>query len=258
MSLSFPEHPALEFLAIYGMVYAVTALLYFTVGGAISRINARHPDNRIQERSGDHRRGMEIRQSLRSLLATSFCLAFGLFAQRQGWTITPWAFEFWPSIFMLIVSIILYDAWFYFVHRLQHSRWLYRWHALHHKSLAPTVWTNYHDSIADALGQQGYFAVAPFFLPIPPEVLIAHRVIDHFNGMLGHCGFEYLAGRTAAWPSPLVCTTFHDQHHSGFRYNYANHFSSWDRVFGTLHPDYDRLACGNNAGVPLGGSRDGR
>ena len=58
--------------------------------------------------------------------------------------------------------------------------------------------------------------------------------------MIGHCGFEYFAASTARYPSPLLCTTFHDQHHSGFRYNYANYFSFWDRVLGTLAPNYDQ------------------
>ena len=229
----------ISFLLIYGAVYVVTVVLYLGGGVVIDWINQGHPENRIQSRRGDDRRKMEIRQSLRSLFATSFCLAFGLFAQQQGWTPVPWALEFWPSALMLMISILLYDAWFYFVHRLQHTRLLIRWHRLHHKSVAPTVWANYNDTFPDALGQQAYFAAAPFILPIPPEILIAHRIIDHFNGMLGHCGFEYLAGRAARWPSPLVCTTFHDQHHSGFHYNFANHFSIWDRIFDTLHPDYD-------------------
>ncbi len=38
--------------------------------------------------------------------------------------------------------------------------------------------------------------------------------------------------------------TFHDQHHSRFRYNYANFFSFWDRVMGTLDPKYDAAVKG--------------
>jgi sterol desaturase/sphingolipid hydroxylase (fatty acid hydroxylase superfamily) len=40
-------------------------------------------------------------------------------------------------------------------------------------------------------------------------------------------------------PSPLVGVTHHDQHHRFFRCNYATHFTLWDRVMGTLHPDHD-------------------
>ncbi|MCY1376154.1 hypothetical protein D9M69_636240 [compost metagenome] len=37
-----------------------------------------------------------------------------------------------------------------------------------------------------------------------------------------------------------MCTTYHDQHHAEFKYNYANYFSFWDRVLGTISPVYDR------------------
>ncbi|MBJ3778605.1 sterol desaturase family protein, partial [Acuticoccus mangrovi] len=46
-------------------------------------------------------------------------------------------------------------------------------------------------------------------------------------------------GKSSRYPSPVVCVTFHDMHHSTYNYNYANHFSFWDRVMGTLHPEYD-------------------
>ena len=42
-----------------------------------------------------------------------------------------------------------------------------------------------------------------------------------------------------AKPSPMIGVTFHDQHHEHFLYNYATHFSHWDRLMGTIHPDYD-------------------
>ena len=58
--------------------------------------------------------------------------------------------------------------------------------------------------------------------------------------MIGHVGFEFMASPLSRKPWPGVSTTFHDQHHSHFKVNYANMFSVWDRLFGTLHPDYDK------------------
>jgi sterol desaturase/sphingolipid hydroxylase (fatty acid hydroxylase superfamily) len=57
--------------------------------------------------------------------------------------------------------------------------------------------------------------------------------------MAGHAGHEYFASATTRRPWPLLCTTFHDQHHGSFRFNYANTFSWWDRLMGTIHPSYD-------------------
>lgn len=139
----------------------------------------------------------------------------------------------------LLVSLVLYDAWFYWGHRLMHTRPLYRFHAHHHQSLVPTPWSNNSDTMVGAFVEQSYFLFAPFFLPVPPEVLIAHKIYDQVTGMIGHAGHEYFASPSARAPWPLLCTTFHDQHHSHFRYNYANTFSAWDRLMGTVHPTYD-------------------
>jgi lathosterol oxidase len=37
----------------------------------------------------------------------------------------------------------------------------------------------------------------------------------------------------------MIIATDHDQHHRYFLCNYATHFTFWDRVMGTLHPEHD-------------------
>ena len=232
----------LTFLGFWAASYLAHLALYFGQGCILTRINARHPDRRIQQgRQGEDRVRGEIIQSVKSLTVTSGCVAGGLFLQHQGWTIWPPLPVSWITVpIMLVVSIILYDTWFYWGHRLMHTRALYKHHFLHHRSVAPTVWSNYSDSLIDALAMQSYYLIAPLLLPIPGVVLVIHRLWDHINGQIGHSGFEYFADRTTRYPSPMVCVTFHDQHHEHFRYNYANFFSFWDRLCGTLHPGYDR------------------
>lgn len=229
------------FLAIWAAVYAATVGLYFGQGALLIRINNRNPDRRIQKtRRGEDRARVEILQSLKSLTVTCGCLAGGLWLQWMGWTIWPPLELTWVSaIGMFVVSIVLFDAWFYWGHRLMHWRPLYKHHFWHHRSVAPTVWSNYSDSMPDALAMQSYYLIAPVILPIPALALIAHRLWDHINGQIGHSGFEYFADRTTRFPSPMVCVTFHDQHHEAFNHNFANFFSFWDRVCGTIHPRYD-------------------
>jgi len=206
-------------------------------------INRHNPSRRIQKgKRGEDRAKSEILQSVKSLTVTCFCLAGGLFAQYMGWTLWPPLELDWISgIGMLAVSVVAYDAWFYWGHRLMHTRLLYPHHFWHHKSVAPTVWSNYSDSLPDAFAMQSYYLLAPLVLPIPAVVLILHRIWDHINGQVGHSGFEYFANRSTRFPSPMVCVTFHDQHHEHFRYNYGNFFSLWDRICGTLHPRYDKI-----------------
>ncbi|WP_420393926.1 sterol desaturase family protein [Acuticoccus sp.] len=230
-----------EFLALWAIVYAVTFAGYLGFGTALQAVVHRSPARRIQARRfGEKRKWREIRQSAWSLTATCFCLAAGLFAQAKGWTLfAPLAPSWWSILLMAAVSIVAFDAWFYWAHRLMHWGPLYKHHVLHHRSVAPTVWSNYSDSLVDAFVMQSYYLWAPLLLPIPPIVLIGHRAYDHVNGMIGHCGFELTASRWTRIPSPMVTTLFHDQHHSSFSTNYANFFSVWDRLMGTLDRDYD-------------------
>jgi sterol desaturase/sphingolipid hydroxylase (fatty acid hydroxylase superfamily) len=86
---------------------------------------------------------------------------------------------------------------------------------------------------------------------------VAHRLYDHFNGMIGHSGFEFAASKWTRIPSPFVCTLFHDQHHKHFNTNYANFFSFWDRVMGTLDKQYDS-GVDRWAAAPPEGAQDTR
>jgi lathosterol oxidase len=231
----------LVFLEIYAACYFGTLALYFAEGGLIVWINRRHPERRIQaEKRGEDRARVEIIQSVKSLFVTCFCLAAGLFAQWKGWVLfAPIKLTWVSGIGMLLVLAVVFDTWFYWGHRLMHTRALYKHHLWHHRSMAPTVWSNYSDTMVDAFMMQSFYLVIPLVLPVPPLVLIGLRVWDHINGQIGHSGFEYFADRSTRAPSPMVCVTFHDQHHAHYHYNFANFFSLWDRLCGTLDPAYD-------------------
>jgi len=242
---------AAEFAGLLAVVYAATVAAYFSVGAAVTLLNRRNPGRRIQRnRSGEGRRGIEIRQSMVSILVTSASLSIGLFAQMRHWTVLPLELSWWNALPLFLLCMLLFDAWFYAAHRLLHTRFLLRFHRSHHRTMAPTPWSNDAIGAVDTALCQGFYAVAPFFLPFPPLILIAHRAYDHVNGTLGHAGFEYFASRAARWPSPLLCTTYHDLHHSEFSCNYANFFSHLDRLFGTIHPRYDQTVADFEAGAP--------
>ncbi len=232
---------ALTYAAFYAAVLAASLLIYFATGFTLDRLNRRHPERRIQSRSGAHRMKAEIRSSVGALSISSALFAGGLFAQHAGWTpFAPLALSWWSVPLMFAALLVAYDAWFYFAHRLLHTRALYRFHVPHHRSVAPTPWSNDSSTAVDTLITHAFFLVVVFVLPVPPLVLIAHRIFDQVSGMIGHSGFEHFASSSTRWPSLMISTLFHDQHHSSFHYNYGNTFSFWDRVLGTIHPDYDK------------------
>jgi sterol desaturase/sphingolipid hydroxylase (fatty acid hydroxylase superfamily) len=196
----------LSLLTIWALSYLAHLAAYFGLGLLLVAINRSHPERRLQKHErGETRARVEIRQSMISLSVTSFWVAFGIFAQVDG--LTLWAAttpSFWSLVLMLALSVVLYDAWFYWGHRLMHTRALIRHHRFHHLSRAPTVWSNYSDGLVDAFAMQSYYLIAPLFLPLSPLVLILHRLFDHVNGQIGHSGFEYFAGPSTRFPSPMV------------------------------------------------------
>ncbi len=249
-------HPLAEFAALWAIVYAAHLAVYFGVGGFLIWINRFYPDRRIPAMSGRDRRARmsaaaEIKQSLKTLVGTAFCTAGALYMQHLGWTLAPLELTPISAAWTFVATLILHDAWLYFEHRLMHTKPFYRrFHLRHHRAVAPTVWTNDAFSVTDAFLIQSFFLLLPFVIPIPPLVLIGCRTFDQIKGMVGHSGYEHFAGRWARAPSPLIATIHHDLHHQHFNVNFGNQLSIWDRICGTLDPDYDRLVKEMEEGRP--------
>lgn len=229
----------LDFAYLFGAVVLAILVVAAVVGVFFEVMNARHPERKIQKNRINKRKWQELAQAPISIGVIAFCFAGGLFAQFQGWALIPLPLSWWSSPLMLGISVVLYDAWFYWVHRLLHWKPMYRFHALHHKSAAPTVWSNHHESFVEACLNQAYYLIIPFILPIPWQMLVLQKLYDQASGMLGHAGYEHFASPAGRTPWPLASTVFHDQHHAHFRYNFAHTFSFWDRIMKTIHPGYD-------------------
>ena len=233
-------HPLMSWAATAVAVYVLLLAAY--VGGClvVGRLSRRLAAAKLQRRATPPaliRR--DIRQSLLSLamIAVMFATGHWLYAQF-GWGLAPLHGALGLTL-SLALSLVLFDTWFYWLHRLIHNRRLFAGvHRWHHATATPVVWSNNSDRLVDNLFLQSYWLVAHFLVPAAPAVLLAHKLYDQITGIVGHSGYEH-GGQLCGPPSPLVGVTHHDQHHRFFRCNYATHFTWWDRLMGTLHPDYD-------------------
>lgn len=142
----------------------------------------------------------------------------------------------------IVVGILGYDAWFYWQHRLLHTRWLYRHvHRIHHHSTNPTPLATFaHHPVETFMGNL-YFLLLPVLVPLHPLALAAVGAFFFGFGLLGHLGYEvFPAGFTRA---PILgwcnTATHHNLHHSTVRTNLSLCCNLWDRWCGTLHPAYD-------------------
>jgi sterol desaturase/sphingolipid hydroxylase (fatty acid hydroxylase superfamily) len=235
-----PVQPIISLLTTIAIVYALLAAVYVATCLVVTRLNRNIAAAKIQVReTAPALVARDRRQSLVSLAGIAAMFGTGHWAHATlGWG--------WPApsgvvgtVLSALASLVLFDTWFYWFHRLIHTRWLYRpVHRWHHMTVTPVVWSNNSDRLVDNLFLQSYWLVAHLIFPVAPAVLLVHKLYDQVTGIVGHSGWEH-SGRLSWPPSPMVGVTHHDQHHRYFRCNYATHFSWWDRAMGTLHPEHD-------------------
>lgn len=151
----------------------------------------------------------------------------------HGWT---W---FWASF---VIVMLWHDAYFYWMHRLIHTRALYRRvHLVHHRSTNPTPWAAFAfhplESVLEALPILLIGFVMPVHLGVLGFAMLAMTVYNAY----GHLGFELYPKGFAEHPIGRWVNTSisHNQHHSEAKTNYGLYFLWWDRWFGTIHPDYE-------------------
>jgi len=237
--LPYAENSWLAFLSLWLVLVGFHVSVHFGVAAVLIAIARSQKWRKIQARETRVPAMSEIRESFSGFLGTPLCLSLGLWSQYKGWALEPMATGFWSVLIFFLVATLIHDLWFYAVHRLLHTKLLLKWHTPHHKSPVPTVWTNDRFTLPDVLLTQCFLTWIVFVLPIPPLALVLYRLSDHIKGLIGHSGFEFAASKLAIWPMPFVSVTHHDGHHELFRYNFGNTLSIWDRLFGTLDPNYD-------------------
>jgi lathosterol oxidase len=231
----------LSLITTIAVVYAMLLTTYVGACLVVERLNRGIASAKIQREreTSDALVRRDRRQSLVSLggIAAMFGTGHWLYANFGIGFPAPTSIA--GTVLSFVASMVLFDTWFYWFHRLIHTRLFYAWvHKWHHMTVTPVVWSNNSDRLVDNLFLQSYWLLAHLLIPIAPAVLLAHKIYDQITGIVGHSGFEH-GGRLCWPPSPLVGVTHHDQHHRFFRCNYATHFSLWDRLMGTLHPEHD-------------------
>jgi sterol desaturase/sphingolipid hydroxylase (fatty acid hydroxylase superfamily) len=174
-------------------------------------------------------------------LVNAVLAGYGILAHSRFYTDIAqygWAW-FWLSIPLMI---LVHDAYFYWTHRLMHTRALFRtFHAVHHLSINPTPFTAYSFHPAESVVQALGVVLIIFIMPSHPLALILFQTISTAINVYGHLGYEiYPHGFSRHWLGRWINTsTAHNLHHKTARHNYGFYFLLWDRLLGTLEPSYE-------------------
>jgi sterol desaturase/sphingolipid hydroxylase (fatty acid hydroxylase superfamily) len=168
-----------------------------------------------------------------------FAFGFGRHTQFY-WSIAE---RGWPYFFLSVVLMLLIqDTWFYWTHRLMHHRRLFRWfHRTHHRSTNPNPWTTYSMAPLEAIVLSGATVLNLLLVPTTGAALVVVYWLNLIYGVYGHLGYEvYPRWLARHWLGRWINTSAaHNVHHARGRYNYGYYFLFWDRLMGTLDPDYE-------------------
>ena len=157
-------------------------------------------------------------------------------------------FPIWYIGIGLVLSLIIHDTYFYWMHRLLHHKKLFRLtHLVHHKSTNPSPWSSYSFHILEAITEGLVLVPIVILLPMHPLTILLFTVTGFIINVYGHLGYEIMPKwfRFTLAFEILNTSVHHNLHHSKFKGNYGLYFRIWDRMMDTEHPDYvkeyDRL-----------------
>ena len=135
--------------------------------------------------------------------------------------------------------VLIFDFYFYAVHRLMHTRVLARFHAVHHRSRTPRPLTAVSFHPLEAALLLVYTPTAMAVLPIHLASALVGGSILAGSILLAHCGREIFP----RWwhETPILCwiatPLVHDIHHTECDVNFSATTSIPDRLFGTYRVD---------------------
>ena len=141
----------------------------------------------------------------------------------------------------LPLMILWHDTYFYWTHRLLHTRWMLRHvHGVHHRSRNPSPWAAYAFHPLEAVVNGLVTPLALAAAPLHVGVLMLFALHQILRNAHGHAAVETMPhgfARHWLW-GRFTTTTHHHLHHETAQGNYGLWFTWWDRRCGTERADY--------------------
>lgn len=159
-------------------------------------------------------------------------------------TILDGSIEWWVPVGQFLFYFLCFDLYFYGLHRLLHTDWLYeKVHKYHHESTKPSPLTAFAFHPIEGIASHYFVTGMMVVFDLHIAAIVAIYGYGILNSLLIHSGHEvfprwWYRRRSSSW---LLTPTFHDVHHSRFQCNYGGFMTIWDRVFGTVHPEFDAI-----------------
>jgi plant 4alpha-monomethylsterol monooxygenase len=157
-----------------------------------------------------------------------------------------------PSFLQVAVQIIIFlfvdDFIFYWAHRMMHTKWVYKKvHALHHKAKDTVALTSVYFHPAEFLLVTASTLAGPVLIGAHIYTVYIWIITRQIMAAEGHCGYQipFFLSIVPGYDGGV----FHEWHHRANNGNYGLFFSFWDRLSGTISPDYQSIIAQKSGGI---------
>lgn len=143
----------------------------------------------------------------------------------------------------VLVLLLVMDLLMYLLHRLAHTRVLYALlHQFHHQYDRPRPLTLFALSPAENLAFGLLWLSVISLYHASWLGMSVYLMLNVCFGAVGHLGVEPFPPGWVKQPllRHFAGGSFHTQHHQDMRHNFGFYTLFWDRLWGTLRPDYER------------------
>ena len=150
--------------------------------------------------------------------------------------------NWWVIALEYALYFVLFDTWFYWLHRGMHQEPYYSWiHKLHHKSTSPNLLTTVSVNPLESLINGGFVPLFTAAFTVHAETMLLIGPTNIIMGLYVHSGYElFPRWWNKSWLTKwFITTTFHDQHHKYFTANFGGYTTVWDRLCGTMRPKFE-------------------
>lgn len=152
---------------------------------------------------------------------------------------------FFPdTILWRLVRFVLFpfisEIWFYYIHRLMHTKYFYKWHADHHAFIQSYALAGLYCSVVEMIFVNQLSVAIPYqILGLTMGEMMFGNILVAFSALRGHAGM-YFRDDIPMWMSYLskdmISSLDHDIHHRTMSSNYGVLYLL-DRIHGTYKSD---------------------
>jgi sterol desaturase/sphingolipid hydroxylase (fatty acid hydroxylase superfamily) len=223
------------------LVFTVENLIILLLVIALGALAARLFSSRRVALAPEPLTATEVLVALTNVLLNTATTLLGLWLWRRGVIHFRTDVGLWVLVDVLVLLLGM-DLLMYMLHRAAHIPLLYRLlHSFHHRYDRPRPLTLFALSPAENIA---FGALWLAFISVYHASWTGMAVYLGLNvlfGAVGHLGVEPFPTRCAnnIVLRNLAGGSFHAQHHQDKRHNFGFYTLIWDRLLGTVRPDYE-------------------